>query len=172
MQSVTIFRSAVVLMLAMAPSAHADPFLGKPGTWEMSGTAKFEPNEHNEARRQKMTPEQRAEEDRKLAEMSKTHTTKMCFTRKDMEQDELAVIDRKQDDCTRKTLEKSATRVVSEKVCPGPNGLTVTTSIEASSPESMKLLAVIVYPERGTLRMEAQARWAGENCAGVPSQAK
>ncbi len=172
MQAVTIFRSAVVLVLAMAPSAHADPFLGKPGTWEVTGSAKFEPNEHNEARRQKMTPEQRAEEDRQFAEASKTHTEKVCFTKKDMEQDELAIIDRKQDDCTRRTLEKSATRIVSEKVCPGPKGFTMTGSIEASSPESMKMQIVFVYPEKGTVRVEVQARRVGESCAGVPNQAR
>ncbi len=173
MQAVTKFRGVVVLlMLAMAPVAQADPFLGKTGAWEMTGSVKFEPNEHNEARRQKMTPEQRAQEDKQLAEASKTHTAKLCFTRKDMDQDELAAIDHVQDNCTRKTLEKSATRVVAEKACPGPKGYTMTVTYEANSPESVKMQAVFVYPEKGTVRVEAQERWLGESCADVPDPMK
>ncbi len=172
MQAGILIRGAIVLMLAMAPAAHADPFLGKPGSWEMTGSVKFEPNEHNEARRQKMTAEQREVEDRQLAAASRTHTGKVCFTRKNMDQDELAVIDHVQDNCTRKTLEKSATRVVAEKVCPGPKGFTMTATYVASSPDSMKIQVVFVYPDKGTVRIETQARWLGESCADVPDPMK
>ncbi len=167
MQTVTLFRGVVVVsMLAMAPVAQAEQFLAKPGAYEVTGKFTLEPNVRNEARRQKMTPEQRAQEDKQLAEMSKPHTSKMCFSKKDMELDEIAVIDRFQDNCTRKTLAKSPTRVVSQKAC--PNGQTVTFTVEAGGPESMKMEAVIVNPEMGTLRREGQARWVGESCADVP----
>ncbi len=165
MQAGKVFRAAIVLMLAMAPCAHADPFLAKPGAWEVNGNTTFEPNEHNAARRQKMTAAQRAEEDRQLVEMAKTRTSKICFSKKEMELDEIAAIDDRGGKCTVKNVSKSPTRVVSEKVCPDFTG---TYSLEASSPESMKMQIVLVYPEKGTLRVEGQGRWVGESCADVP----
>ncbi len=160
----TLLRCALAVSMAAPLYAAADSFKAKPGAWEMTTvavtTGAFIPPETAA----KMSPEERARMEKQLQEISgkpNTLVRRACFTQQELDRALLAPLSER-DNCTEKTVSKSATKIHLERTCSPP--LTATWVVEAQTPESMTVSAELALPNGAKLHVESKGKWLGASC--------
>lgn len=150
--------------------ASAEPLNAKPGAWEMtvttSGTGNFIPPEALA----KMPSERRAAVEKMMAERSgKTNTSvhQSCVKKEDLERDRFA--EGGDSNCTRKTVSRTASKIVVAMSCPGTPPREGTFIFEAKTPESVVGM-IDQQNGSGKLHVDIAGKWLSASCAGIPDR--
>jgi Protein of unknown function (DUF3617) len=161
-------RVLVACALACATaSAQAQSFGAKPGAWEMSSTISgLSTSAIPSEALAKMTPEQRAMVEKRMAERNgQTSTRTTCVTKEDLAKDHFG---RSPDTtCTMKTVSRSATKIVMETTCPGPPPSMATMTFEARTPESVTGSIDQQRANGAKIHIGLAGRWLGASCDGI-----
>jgi hypothetical protein len=123
----------------------------------------------------KMTPPQRAQMEQMLrAREGKPHTTTLqsCLTKEDVSQDRIIKDMEDEDDdgevhCRVKVISKSSSKLVVDKMCPGPPPSTTHFTIEAKTTDSIVAAGDRDQQGSGKSHMEIKGRWIGTSCEGI-----
>ncbi|WHZ11150.1 MAG: hypothetical protein OJF60_001589 [Burkholderiaceae bacterium] len=160
--------AGVVALVATA--ARADSFNVKPGAWESTSTSTTTGIMIPQDMLSKMPPERRAKiEEAMRAQSGKARTTthKYCVTEKDLDEDRLFK-DPRDNQCSRKVLSKSSTRIDIEQTCgAAPNTMAMHATVEATSSTSVTMTADGQMQGGGKMHVEAKSHWLGASCAGI-----
>jgi len=152
---------------------HAASLDLKPGAWEMSITTITTGNVLSPATLEKLPAEQRAQLEATMRERSGKPSIQMhktCVSRKDI--DELNLIDAPGENCSRKIITQSSTRVEFEESCGGADPNHKAIGIESKTPESLLLFANIERDNGSKIRLDVSGRWLDADCKGIPSEAE
>lgn len=157
------------------PCAYADSFNVKPGAWEMTVTTVASGMKLSPDMAAKMTPMQRAQMEQMMkAREGKPHTTTLqsCLTKQDISQDRIIKEMEDEDDdgevhCTVKVISKSSSKLIIDKICPGPSPATTHFTVEAKTTESLTAVGDRTQQGSGASHMEIKGRWIGANCEGI-----
>jgi hypothetical protein len=118
----------------------------------------------------KMPPEQRANIEKALqarAGKPSTLVTQSCVTQQDLDQDRI-IKSEHEEQCRKKVISKSASKIVIEQTCGAPSASTSTVVIEAKTPESIAATMDLVQAGTGgKVHVDIKGRWLGTSCAGV-----
>lgn len=165
-----IFRYTLALIVATPLCAFADSINVKTGAWEMTSTTLMTGIMVPAKAQANLSPEQRA----KIGEIVQAHTgkpivhvTKTCVTKEDLDQDRLLESDN-ENQCNKKIISKSASKIVFEQTCeaPGPSKSTVT--IEAKTTENIEARMDMVQADNGgKIHVDINGRWLGAGCDGI-----
>ena len=170
MSTLKLLQCFVVLTVALPLYGFADSFNVKTGAWEMTTTTVSTGNLMPPEMLARMSPEQRARMEQAMQAHSGKPTTRVdkdCVTKEDLDQDRLFKSDN-DSACTRKIVQKSATRVVLEQTCGAPRASTATVTIETQTPESVTTAVDIAMAGgSGKMHMQGHGRWLGASCAGI-----
>lgn len=164
-----LFRWAVAFAVAIPLHAFAAPFDAKPGAWEITTTTLMQGMLIPAEALADMPPEQRTKIEKAMRARSgkpSTHVTKSCVTQQELDQDSMIGTD-DQDDCKKKVISRSATRLVLEKTCPAPRAYAAKWTIVARTPESLAATADLVQAGGGKIHLDIKGRWLGTSCAGI-----
>jgi hypothetical protein len=167
---------SVDLFLSMqVPSARAESLQVKPGAWEMSVTTVASGMKLTPEMAAKMTPLQRAQMEQMMkAREGKSHTTTLqsCLTKEDVSQDRIIKEMEDEDDdgevqCKVKVISKSSSKLVIDKICPGPSPSTTHFTIEAKTTDSLVATGDREQQGSGKSHMDIKGRWLGAGCEGI-----
>lgn len=164
-----LFLWAAACAAAMPLYALAAPFGAKPGAWEITTTTLMQGMMIPAEALADMPPEQRAKiENAMRAHSGKpvTRVTKSCVTQQELDQDSMIGTD-DEDDCKKKVVSRSATKLVLEKTCPAPRAYAAKWMIVAKTPESLAATADLVQADGGKIHLDIKGRWLGSSCAGI-----
>ncbi|MEO6972060.1 MAG: DUF3617 domain-containing protein [Rhodoferax sp.] len=165
-----LLQCFAALMVALPLYGFADSFNVKTGAWEMTTTAVSTGNFMPPEMLARMSPEQRARMERAMQAHSGKPTTavdKHCVTKEDLDQDGFFKSDN-ENQCSRKIVQKSATRVVLEQTCGAPRASTATVIVEIQTPESVTTaIDIVMAGGNGKVHMQGHGRWLGASCAGI-----
>ena len=165
-----LLQCVVAVMVALPLYGFADSFNVKPGAWEMTTTTTSTGSVMPAEALAKMSPEQRAKVEQAIQASSGKPTTRVdkhCVTQNDLDEDRLFKSTH-ENQCTRKIVAKSATRIVLEQTCAAPSASTATITIETQSPDS--LTTTVDFVRGGgdwKMHLESHGRWLGDSCAGI-----
>jgi len=159
----------------MVPDARAESLNIKPGAWEMTVTTVASGMKLSPEMAAKMTPQQRAQMEQMLrAREGKPHTTTLqsCLTKEDVSQDRIIKEMEDEDDdgevhCKVKVISKSSSKLVVDKMCPGPPPSTTHFTIEAKTTDSIVAAGDRDQQGSGKSHMEIKGRWMGTSCEGI-----
>ncbi len=162
-----------VPMLAL--DARAESLNVKPGAWEMTVTTVASGMKLSPEMAAKMTPLQRAQMEQMMkAREGKSHTTTLqsCLTKDDVSQDRIIKEMEDEDDdgavqCKVKVISKSSSKLVIDKLCPGPSPSTTHFTIEAKTTDSIVAIGDREQQGSGKSRMDIKGRWIGASCEGI-----
>lgn len=173
----SVLRVGLVLGLCilMAADAQAESFNVKPGAWEMTVTTVASGMKLSSDMAAKMTPLQRAQMEQMMkAREGKPHTTTLqsCLTKDDVSQDRIIKEMEDEDDdgevqCKVKVISKSSSKLVINKMCPGPSPSATHFTIEAKTPDSIVATGDREQQGSGKSRMDIKGRWIGASCEGI-----
>jgi len=157
------------------PSAQAESFNVKPGAWEMSVTTVASGMKLTPEMSAKMTPLQRAQMEQMMkAREGKPHTTTLqsCLTKEDVSQNRI-IKDMEDEDedgevqCKVMVISKSSSKLVIDKICPGPSPSTTHFTIETKTTDSIVATGDREQQGSGKSRMDIKGRWLRADCEGV-----
>ena len=167
----TVIMIAVALAAGIPLRTLAASFNAKPGAWQVSMTTLVVGNPLPPEALASMPPEKRARvEEAMKARAGKpvTITHKACVSLEDLDQDRIIQADKNDNQCTRKVLSKSASRLVMEQTCPEPHASTTQMTIEAKTPEALSANIVRVRGDgKGKVTVDVKGFWLGPDCAGI-----
>ncbi len=165
-------RAAATFLAALFASsiASAEPLNAKPGAWEMTVATTGAGSIVPPGALAKMPPEQRALVEKMMADRGgkpNTSVHKSCVKKEDLEHDRFANDD--DSGCTRKTVSRTASKIVVAMSCPGTPPREGTFTFEAKSPESV---VGMIDQETGSgkFHVDIKGRWLGASCAGIPER--
>ncbi len=159
----------------IVPDARAESLNVKPGAWEMTVTTVASGMKLSPEMAAKMTPPQRAQMEPMLrAREGNPHTTTLqsCLTKEDVSQDRIIKDMEDEDDdgevhCRVKLISKSSSKLVVDKMCPGPPPSTTHFTIEAKTPDSIVAAGDRDQQGSGKSHMEIKGRWIGASCEEI-----
>ena len=159
----------------LVPSARAESFNVKPGAWEMTVTTVASGMKLSPEMAAKMTPLQRTQMEQMMkAREGKPHTTTLqsCLTKDDVAQDRIIKEMEDEDDdsevqCKVTVISKSSSKLVIDKMCPGPSPSTTHFTIEAKTTDSLVATGDREQQGSGKSRMDIKGRWTGPSCDGI-----
>jgi hypothetical protein len=159
----------------IVPDARAESLNVKPGAWEMTVTTVASGMKLSPEMVAKMTPPQRAQMEQMLrAREGKPHTTTLqtCLTKEDVSQDRIIKDMEDEDDdgevhCRVKVISKSSSKLIVDKMCPGPPPSTTHFTIEAKTTDSIVAAGDRDQQGSGKSHMEIKGRWIGASCEGI-----
>lgn len=174
----SVLRVSVVLGLCipmLAADAQAESLNVKPGAWELTVTTVASGMKLSPEMAAKMTPQQRAQMEQMMkAREGKPHTTTLqsCLTKDDVSQDRIIKEMEDEDDdnevqCKVKVISKSSSKLVIDKLCPGPSPSMTHFTIEAKTPDSIVAIGDREQQGSGKSRMDIKGRWIGASCEGI-----
>jgi hypothetical protein len=165
-----ILRFTLALVIATPLYAFADSINVKVGAWEMTTTTLMAGMLIPAEAQANMSPEQRAKMEevmRAQAGKPTLHVTKTCVTKEDLDQDRLLKSDN-ENQCTKKVISKSASKLVFELTCEAPGPTTSTVTVEAKTSESFaSTMDMVQAGDRGKVHVEIKGRWLGASCDGI-----
>jgi hypothetical protein len=165
-----LIRCAIALTVAMPLFALADSFNAKPGAWEITTTTLTNGMMIPAEALAGMPPEQRARIEQSMMARSgkpSTHVTKSCVTKSDLDRDSMLKSD-DEENCKKKIVSKSASKIVYEETCTGENAYKSTVKVESRTPESMSANVDMVRDGGGgKIHVDIKGRWLGSSCAGI-----
>lgn len=167
--------AAELLIATLEPSAQAESFNVKPGAWEMTVTTVASGMKLSPEMAAKMTPLQRAQMEQMMkAREGKPHTTTLqsCLTKEDVLQDRIIKEMEDEDDdsevqCKVKVISRTSSKLVIDKMCPGPSSSTTHFTMEAKATDSIVVIGDREQQGSGKSRMDIKGRWLGASCAGI-----
>jgi hypothetical protein len=165
-----LLRCAIALTVAMPLYALADSFNAKPGAWEITTTTLTKGMLIPAQALANMPPAQRARVEQSMQARSgkpSTHVTKSCVTKTDLDQDRVLKSD-DEENCKKKIVSKSASKIVYEQTCTAPNASKSTVKVEAMTPESIAAsMDMVQGGAGGKIHVDIKGRWLGASCAGI-----
>jgi len=165
-----LLRCAIAFTVAMPLYALADSFNAKPGAWEITTTTLTKGMMIPAEALAGMPPAQRAKLEQSMQARSgkpSTHVTKSCVTKADLDQDRVLKPDDEQN-CKRKIISKSASKIVYEEICTGENAYKSTVKLESRTPESISANFDMVRDGGGgKIHVDIKGKWLGSSCAGI-----
>ncbi len=165
-----ILRYTIAFVVAAPLYAFADSINVKVGAWEMTTTALTTGMMIPAEAQANMSPEQRARMEETMqarAGKPSVHVKKTCITKEDLDQDRLLKSDDK-NQCTKKIISKSASKVVFEQTCEAPGPSRSTVSIEARTSETLAATMDMVQAGgSGKVHVDINGRWLGTSCEGI-----
>ena len=147
--------------------AGAEPLNAKPGAWEMTVTTSGTGNVIPPEALAKMSPERRATVEKMMAERggkANTSLHKSCVKKEDLDRDSFAESD--DSGCTRKTLSRTASKIVVAMSCPGTPPREGTFTFEAKTPESV-IGTIDQQTGSGKFHVDVAGKWLSASCAGI-----
>jgi hypothetical protein len=164
-------RCAVAFAVAIPVYALADSFNAKPGAWEITMTTLTKGMMIPAEDLADMPPAQRARIEKAMqarAGKPSTHVTKSCVTKADLDQDRVLKSD-EDEHCKKNIISKSASKIVYEQTCSGPEASKSTVTVEAKSPESLAATMDMVQQRSGggKIHVDIKGKWLGASCAGI-----
>jgi len=170
-RSLITIAAALALALGVPLQTFAASFNVRPGAWQMSMSTLLVGNPLPPEALASMPPEKRARvEEAMKARAGKpvTITHKACVSQEDLDQNRIIQADKNDNQCTRKVLSKSASRLVMEQTCPEPHASTTQMTIEAKTPETLSANIVRVRGDgKGKVTVDVKGFWLGPDCAGI-----
>ena len=137
----------------MIPEARAESFNIKPGVWEMTTTTV--------ALGMK-------------ARKGKPHRTTMqsCLTKDDVSQNRIIKEMEDEDEdsevhCKVNVISKSSSKLIIDKMCPGPSPSTTRFTIHTKTPDSLVATGERVQQGSGKSRVDIKGRWIEAGCEGM-----
>lgn len=178
MQVQQLIRRTVVpavfaaLALPAAFSLQAASLNAKTGAWEITTSSVTNGITMPPEVLAKMPPEQRAKIEKSMQARDgkvRTHVTKSCVTKEELDQDRMLKSDEDQDgrQCNKTLVSKSSSKIVMERTCTGPRPSKSTMVVEAKSPETMVSTIDMVQGTGAKVHVEIHGRWLGASCAEV-----
>jgi hypothetical protein len=117
-----------------------------------------------------MPPAQRAKLEQSMQARSgkpSTHVSKSCVTKTDLDQDSVLKSD-DEENCKKKIVSKSASKMVYEETCTGENAYKSTVKVESRTPESiLASMDMVRDGGGGKIHVDIKGRWLGASCAGI-----
>jgi Protein of unknown function (DUF3617) len=161
-----------VLALPAAFGVHATSLNAKPGAWEITTSTMSTGITMPPEVLAKMPPEQRAKIEKSMQARdgkTRTHVTKSCVTKEELDQDRMLKSDEDQDgrQCSKKLVSKSPTKIVMERTCTGPRPSKSTMVVEAKTPDNMVSTIDMVHGTGAKVHVEINGRWLAASCAEV-----
>ncbi len=164
----TVFACGAAAAMFVASIAGAESLNAKPGAWEMtvttSGTGSVIPPEALA----KMPPERRAMVEKMMAERGgkpNTSVHRSCVKKEDLERDRFAE-GKDGSTCTRKTVSRTATKVVVATSCAGTPPRQGTFIFEAKNPETV-VGTIDQETGNGKFHVDVSGKWLGASCEGL-----
>jgi len=161
---------AIAFTYAMPLYALADSFNAKPGAWEITTTTLTTGMLIPAEALANMPPAQRAKVEKSMQARSgkpSTHVTKSCVTKTDLDQDRVLKSD-DEEDCKKKIVSKSASKIIYEQTCTGENAYKSTVKVEARTPESISANMDMVQGGSGAkIHVDIKGKWLGSSCVGI-----
>ena len=155
-------------LFAAAAATAAEPLNAKPGAWEMTVTTSGTGNVIAPDTLAKMPAERRAMVEKMMAERggkSNTSVHTSCVKKEDLERDRFA--EGKDDSaCTRKTVSRTATKVVVATSCAGTPPRQGTFIFEAKNPETV-VGTIDQETGNGKFHVDVSGKWLGASCEGL-----
>jgi Protein of unknown function (DUF3617) len=165
-----LLRCAIAFAVAMPLHALADSFNVKPGAWEITMTSLTNGMLIPAEALANMPPAQRARIEKSMQARSgkpSTHVRKSCVTKTDLDQDRILKSD-DEENCKKKIISKSASKIVYEQTCKAPYASRSTVKVEARSSESMEAVMDMVQGGGGgKIHVVIKGHWLGSSCAGI-----
>lgn len=172
-RGIALILGLCIPMLAL--DAQAESLNVKPGAWEMTVTTVASGMKLSPEIAAKMMPLQRAHMEQMMkAREGKPHTMTLqsCLTKDDVSQGR--IIKEMEDEdtnsevqCKVKVISKSSSKLVIDKMCPGPSPSTTHFTIEAKTADSVVATGDREQQGSGKSRMEIKGRWLGASCEGI-----
>lgn len=165
-----ILRYALAVVVATPLYAFADSINVKVGAWEMTTTTLMTGIMVPAEAQANMSSEQRAKIEEIMqahAGKPRVHIAKTCVTKEDLDQDRLLKSDG-ENQCKKKIISKSASKIVFEQTCEAPGPSMSTVIIEAKTLESIE--ASMDMAQAGTggkVHVDIKGRWLGAGCDGI-----
>ena len=147
--------------------ACAESLNAKPGAWEMTITTTTTGTVIPTEALEKMQPERRAMVEKMMAERGgQPHTTvnKTCVKKEDLDQERF--LRNSDPSCTRKTVSRSANKVVIAMTCGGTPPREGSFTFEARTPESV-VGVIDQQTDGGNLHVDVAGKWLQASCAGI-----
>lgn len=164
-------RCAIAGVLALPLGAFADAFNAKPGLWEMTSTTVITGMPIPAESLAKLPPDQRAriEENLKARDgKPDMRVSNNCVTQKDLDQDMLFKTS-DTDQCVKKIIARSPTRVAFQQTCPAPAASTSKVNIEAKTPDSLAAnIDISQANATGKIHIDVKGRWLSATCPQAP----
>jgi hypothetical protein len=165
-----ILRYMIALVVATPLYAFADSINIKVGAWEMTTTTLMTGMMVPAEAQANMSPEQRAKMEEIMqarAGKPSVHVAKTCVTKEDLDQDRLLKSDN-ENQCTKKIISKSASKIVLEQTCEAPGPSRSTMIIEARTSETLAATMDMVQAGgSGKVHVDIKGRWLGAGCEGI-----
>ncbi len=157
--------AAFAALAALPFAARAQTFAAKPGEWEL--TSMMRGNAVPPEQLARMTPQQRAEVERMIAEHGgadgQSTTRKTCIRREDLDRDDFGRPPG-ESNCTTKRTSRTATKVVLATKCSGPPPLTGAMEFEAKTPELIIGSIDQQRPDGSTFHVGIVGKWLRATC--------
>ncbi len=165
-----VLRCTLAVALATPLCAFADSLNVKVGAWEMTTTTLMTGMMVPVEEQAKMSPEQRAtieEAMKAYAGKPTTDVSKACVTKEDLDQDRL-LMSEEEDQCKRKIISKSATKIAFELTCEEPDPYKSTVVVEARTSESfVGSMNMVQGDGGGKVHVDIKGRWLGASCDSI-----
>jgi hypothetical protein len=165
-----VLKCTLALLIATPLHAFADSINIKVGAWEMTTTTLMTGVMIPVEAQANMSPEQRAKiEEIIQARSSKpnVHIAKTCVTKEDLDQDRILNSDY-ENQCKKKIISKSASRIVLEQTCEAPGPSKSTVVIEANTSESIAAtMDMMQAGGSGKVHVDIKGQWLGASCEGI-----
>ena len=164
--------SLALILLALSLSAQAEPLKVKPGLWETTTTTEMK-GASRPANLDKLTPEQRAKVEKKLAERvrKETRTVQACLSEAQIKSGDTFLGKSHQASCARTFETQTDGDLVASINCAGANAMTGRVEMHAADPEHMGGRVDMIYGAAGRLqlatRSDVASRWLGSDCGKV-----
>lgn len=183
MRKSTVMFMAVGIVVAaehfvisgIVPDARAESLNVRPGAWEITTSTITTGLKISPELSTGLKPEQRA----KMEQVLKSHdgktmtmTSQFCLTKEDVSHDR--IIKEMEDEdgdaeaqCKIKVISKSSSKLVLDRMCPGPHASTTHFTIDAKTAESFVATGDGELVGSGKARMEIRGKWLGASCEGI-----
>lgn len=152
-------------------AVRAEPLNARPGAWEMTITTSGAGNVIPPEALAKMPPERRAMVEKMMGEQGgkpNTSVRKSCVRKEDLDQDRFAQ-GGADSVCTRKTLSRTASKIVVAMSCPGTPPREGTLTFEAKTPETV-VGTIDQETGSGKFHVDINGRWLSASCEGIPDR--
>jgi hypothetical protein len=165
-----ILRCTLAVAFATPLCVFADPLNVKVGAWEMTTTTLMTGMMVPVEAQAKMSSEQRAmiqEAMKAYAGKPTTDVSKACVTKEDLDQDRL-LMSEDEDQCKKKIISKSATKIAFELTCAEPSPYKSTVIVEARTSEGVVgSMNMVQGDSSGKVHVDIKGRWLGSSCDGI-----
>jgi hypothetical protein len=168
MKFITISVSA--LFLVCSSLVWAEPLKVKPGLWETTTTTEKK-SAKQPTNLDKLTKEQRAKVERKLAERIKkeSRTVQACLNEAQLSNGEAFLGKTHQGSCKRMIQTQTATNLIATVECTGANSVTGRVEMHATDEEHMSGTVTMTYGPADKMQLrtnsDISARWLGSDCS-------